>query len=146
MQITFSYPEEFTKIVESYSEEVRHVWGISSEQLDIHQFLSKFINGKHTNALSVDANANVEGKTAATVLQEISKPFLKLNNLYLIWNKACELFGKERGNYLLKAILSGAVYPNDLVLFSYVPYCWNYSAVDLALKGLPFIPRIPSTC
>lgn len=145
MFVYYSYPERFAKIVEGFPEEVRKVWGISTEQLDLNKFLSSFINGKKPSDISVDANANVDGKTSATVLQEVPKPFLKFNNLYLIWKMAKKLWDEDKANHILMMILSGWVYPNDLVLFSYTPYCWNYSAVDLALKGLPFIPRVPSS-
>lgn len=145
MLLEFSYNKEFTDIINSVSEEVKDVWGISKDKLDLNKFLTNFINGELVSSLSVDANANVEGKSVAVVLQEVAKPFLKLNNLFLIWKMARKLWGEEKASSLIRSILSGDVYPNDLVLFSYVPYCWNFSAVDVAIKGLPFIPRVPSS-
>ena len=144
LQIEYTYDEDFAKQIEWTDEALLKIWGISSEYLDLNRFLPRFINTEVVGDASVDSNSNVEGKTVASVLQEFSKPAMKLNNLYLIWDKAKEVYGEQRADEILNAILTGVLYPNDLFLFAYVPYCWNYSPIDVALKGLPFIPRVPS--
>ena len=138
-----NYPERFKKLVESVGEEYKAIWGISSKHLDLNSFLPTYINGENFKT-SVDVNANVEAKTVASLLQESSKPFMKMNNLYLIWKGAKKFWGEDEADKIILSILHGDVYPNDLVLFAYTPYCWNFSSVHLALTGLPFIPRVPS--
>lgn len=89
--------------------------------------------------LSVDPNANVAQKSIASVMQEVSKPFMKE---YCI-SKLCD-YAKSQGNSgIEKKIKEGELYVSDSHML-YSPYCWNFSVSNLMLQGLPFIPRIPS--
>lgn len=111
-------------------------------QREFNDFFDFLMNSNGVMAdMSVDPNANVAQKTIASVMQEVSKPFMKQYCLSKLAQYAeANTDNKDR---ILDRIDKGALYPSDLHMM-YAPYCWNFSVSNLMLKGLPFIPRIPS--
>jgi len=108
--------------------------------MDFKEYFDYLLNADGVVAdLSVDPNANVAQKSIASVMQEVSKPFMKEYCLSKLHG-----YAKERGfTELEQKIKDGELYVSDSHML-YAPYCWNFSVSHLMAFGLPFIPRVPS--
>ena len=108
--------------------------------MDFEKYFDYLLNTNGVVAdLSVDPNANVAQRSIASVMQEVSKPFMKDYCLSKLYSYAASLGRPE----IEKKIREGELYVSDSHML-YAPYCWNFSASHLMAFGLPFIPRIPS--
>jgi len=102
--------------------------------MDFNAYFDFLLNSKGAMAdVSADPNANVAGRSIATVMQEASKPLMK--NYCL--SKLFQHVDVER------KVKEGELYISDSHML-YAPYCWNFSVSHLMAFGLPFIPNIPS--
>lgn len=103
-------------------------------RMDFNAYFDFLLNSKGAMAdVSADPNANVAGRSIATVMQEASKPLMK--NYCL--SKLFQHVDVER------KVKEGELYISDSHML-YAPYCWNFSVSHLMAFGLPFIPNIPS--
>ena len=101
-------------------------------QLNPFEFEKNYFNGKLKN-VSIDPNANVDGKSPNNFYMEATKPYFKLMTFYKIWQ-----FGKELDpNFTLLPLLNGSVYFHDATK-SYVPYCVGASCLDVIQHGRPY--------
>lgn len=66
-----------------------------------------------------------------------------MNSLYLLWKYGKKLYGHEFANQMVERELVGEYYINDLSNVQ-KPYCFNFSAMDVMSKGLPFVKKINS--
>lgn len=96
------------------------------------EFEKDYFNHKLTN-VTIDANANVDGKSPNNFYMEATKPFFKLMTFYKIWNLGNEMYE----DFTLKPILNGSVYFHDSTK-SYVPYCVGASCLDIIQNGRPY--------
>lgn len=139
MYFKISWEQEFGDLM-------MHLWGkygrdIFTEngigdQLDLHKFSQEFFNNNSTTAdLSVDANANVSGKSVIDYNFEFPKPLQKYNSHYLIWKQLKQKYGLLEANNIIEKQINGEIYINDLANGA-MPYCFNYSTYDIALNGL----------
>lgn len=142
---TMGYNQDFANFVASFPDKILELNGISKDQLSVPTFYRTLMdkNAKLADT-SVDSNANVSSKTTAAVMQEIDKPRQRLYALQGIWDYLVEYEGMSEARQVLKAILTGLVYPHDLPLFMYNHYCYSFSAEKIMKEGLPFISRLPS--
>jgi anaerobic ribonucleoside-triphosphate reductase len=150
MLIEYSYDVNFRNTFRKLqklnkSEELLELEGIGS-QLDVAKFSKKFFNKKSgtTADLSVDANSNVDDVNVIQYTAEVAKPLHRLNAYYLLWKYAEDLFGEEKANSYLKAQFLKEVYINDFHTFGLLPYCFNFSCMDVVCSGLPFVQKIKS--
>ena len=126
-----------------YGKEMMDLDGIG-KQLDMATFGKQFFSSKHNTAdMSVDANANVDDSTVVAYENELPKPYMRLNSLYLLWKESKKFYGAEFANRIVEGQISGDFYINDLSNVQ-KPYCYNFSAYDLMTKGLPFVKKIDS--
>jgi len=137
---------------QDFSDLMHHLWGkfgreIFTEngigdQLDLNKFSQKFFNNKSTTAdVSIDANANVGGKSVIDYNFEFQKPIQKYNSHYLLWKSLKTSYGLQVANEIIEKQISGEIYIND---FSDIgsPYCFNFSTYDIALEGLNMSNRM----
>lgn len=147
MNITISYPREFSDVIEKikseHGQEFLELEGIGS-MLDTNKFASKFFDGYNVADNSVDPNANVDDNTVTGFITESNKAYLRLNSLYYMWKKVKALFGIEAANSALEAEILGSIYIHDLTGYAIKPYCWAMSAAKVVSDGLPFIKRAKS--
>lgn len=139
-----SYDGEFKKLIKSLPEHCLELEGISKEHLDINKFSKKFFTTKTIADSSIDANANVEHVGLLAYHGELMKPHLKLNSLYLLWKQIRKSFDIDTANTAITAHINGDLYINDLIGINF-PYCYNFSTMDIATRGMPFIPKIKIT-
>lgn len=148
MQITFSFKKEFDELLyhlkTKYGEELFDMDGIG-KQLDLDYFAKHFFktasSGGPTADASIDSNANVTHNDAIAFKNEASKPMMKLNSYYRLWKEIYESHGLVTANNIIEAQLTGAIYINDATDLQ-TPYCWNFSCMDIAMQGLPFVSKI----
>lgn len=137
---------------QDFSDLMHHLWGkygreIFTEngigdQLDLNKFSQKFFNNKSTTAdISIDANANVGGKSVIDYAFEFPKPLQKYNSHFLLWKSLRSSYGLVVANEIIEKQISGEIYIND---FSDIgkSYCFNFSTYDVALEGLTMAPNL----
>lgn len=150
MKIDFSYGKEFDDFFESLKgvrdyKDFATLDGIGS-QTDMVAFSKKFFGKKEqaTADVSVDSNANVDDVSVIAYEAEVPKPLFRINAYYLLWKYGKKLFGKDRAEKLCKAQFFKDLYINDFHKFAVVPYCFNFSCLDVVFSGLPFVNKIKS--
>lgn len=146
MEINFSYDKEFEELIinlkRNYGEEIFEIEGIGS-QLDLCRFSQNFYKAKVTADASVDANANVEDMSVIAYENESGKPLKRFNSLYLIWKYLKQYYGLQVANRIIEQQISGDYYINDLSGVQQA-YCFNFTAMDVCEKGLPFVTKVKS--
>ena len=147
MYIRVNFENDFEDLLlhlrSKYGKEMLDLDGIG-KQLDMANFGKQFFSSSHNCAdFSVDANANVDDSTVVAYENEMPKPFMRLNSLYLLWKGCRKFYGTEFANYVVEGQISGDFYINDLSNVQ-KPYCYNFSCYDLMTKGLPFVKKVKS--
>lgn len=137
-----SFQPEFVEclrnIEKKYGFELFQISGIG-KQLDINWFAKQFF-GKKTNTadVSVDSNSNVGLKNVVIWDNELSKPLKLISSYYRMWKGMKKKFGLDYANEAVRKQLTGEIYINDFHSFaSNLYYCYNYSTLDTAHKGIP---------
>ncbi len=146
MYIPIKYEEEFDELwknlQEKYPKELFDLEGIG-KQLDLCEFSKTFFKSVNVADSSADANSNVDDLTVVAYENELSKPWTRLNSLYLLWKYGKKTYGIEWANNAIEKELAGEYYINDLSNVQ-KPYCYNFSTFDVMNKGLPFVKKIQS--
>lgn len=137
-----SFKPEFVKcladIEREYGFDLFQLSGIG-KQLDINWFAKQFF-GKKTNTadVSVDSNSNVSLKNVVIWDNELSKPLKLISSYYRMWKGMKKKYGLEYANEAVRKQITGEIYINDFHSFaSNLYYCYNYSTLDTAHKGIP---------
>ena len=128
------------------SEELMNLDGIG-EQLDIAKFSKKFFSKRvklTTADISVDANSNVDDVGVIQYSTEVAKPLHRLNAYYLLWKYSTELFDEKTSHDILRSQFLKEIYVNDFHTFGTIPYCFNFSCMDVVCNGLSFVNKIKS--
>lgn len=146
MNIEFSYDKEFcdlmTNLKTKYGEKLFELDGIGERQLDINSFSKQYYNNRTTTAdVSIDSNANISQMDVITYMHEMPKPFFKLNSYYILWKKLRQLYNTEEANKILTMQIKGDIYIHD-AWNCQMSYCWNMSAMNVALMGLKMLKNI----
>ena len=144
MNVELSYDKEFGELMSDlhtkYGDIIFNIEGIG-KQLDLNLFSKEFFSTKTTADASIDDNSNVADSTVVSYSTELTKPYEKLNSLYLLWKEMRKLYHTDVANKIIEMQISGDIYIHDL--HSVVkPYCFNYSTYDIMNKGLPMINKI----
>ena len=132
------FKECLAEIERKYGFELFNISGIG-KQLDVNQFAKDFFGRKTNTAdISVDANSNVSLKNTIIFDQEMAKPLKLIYSYYRMWKGLKKKFGLEYANEAVRKQLTGEIYINDFHGFaSNLYYCYNYSTLDTAQKGIP---------
>ena len=145
MELNISFDPEFTAMLtdlrERYPAELFEIDGLGS-QLDINQAAKAFFNNPTgpTADQSIDPNANVVGKDVITYNYEVAKPLMKLNSYYNLWKEIKAEHGIDSANDSIYHQVMGNIYIDVWDIGR--PYCFNYSAYDIALQGLQMSNRL----
>lgn len=147
MNVEISYDKEFTDCIESLKSEYPEHFDIDGigYQLDLNKFSAEFFNNDNTADVSIDSNANVGDSSIITYGIETKKPYEKLNSYYMLWKRLKELYGIGYANDIIKMQITGVIYIHDVHgVGAGKPYCFNYSAYDVYMDGLPMVSKIKS--
>ena len=150
MQVTQTFDPEFDALIDrlrgKLPEEVFRLEGIHPDQTDIGKSSAAFFrsgSGCVADA-SIDANANVGGRTVVTYVHEVPKPLMRLNSLYNLWKELREERGTKYAAVCIAAELQGLIYINDSCDIGR-PYCFNFSCLDIARNGLKMDDKLVIT-
>lgn len=150
MIIEYSYDEQFKKDFKKLKRkdkafDLLELDGIG-DQLDVNDFSRKFFSkkGLTTADVSVDSNSNLDDVSIIQYNTEIAKPLHRLNAYYLLWKYGRRLYSEETAYNMIEAQFTKRIYINDFHTFSYSPYCFNFSCMDVVFLGLPFVNKIKS--
>ena len=152
MYVKLSYNQEFVDLIfhlkSKYGEEIFEIEGIGSSNLDLPNFAKQFFNSSENNKSvsdkSIDSNANISDvPSVINFTVEATKPYFKLNSMYKLWKECKKLYSRTIANTLIESTIIGDLYINDSTNMLF-PYCYNYSTLDLANKGLPLVNKIIS--
>lgn len=151
MILSYSYSDDFKEVFKKFqnhghAKELFDLDGISSDYLDINAFSKRFFSkkGVATADISVDSNSNVDSVDVLQYNTEITKPLLRLNSYFLLYKYTKQLYLDDVAEKVIRAQFLKEVYINDFHTFGIVPYCFNYSCMDIVMAGLPFVNRIKS--
>lgn len=153
MYVKLTYHPEFVELLyfikSKYGEHILELEGIGNSNLDLPEFAKRFFsvsdNNKSVSDKSIDSNANIaDNPSVINFAVEATKPFFKLNSLYKLWKECKKLYGRKIADDLIVSSIVGDTYLNDSVNILF-PYCYNYSTLDVANKGLPTVNKIKST-
>ena len=97
--------QEFMDIVFSIDPKIRKIQGILN--LDPFQLAEEYFESKVVADASIDANANVSGKSPVNFQSEIFKPQLKLRSYYHIWKRLVKAHGNAKADEMRRAIVTG---------------------------------------
>jgi ribonucleoside-triphosphate reductase len=100
------------KLKAKYNPKLFEMEGIGS-QLDINEFSKKLFIKNTVSDSSVDSNSNVSDFIPATYINEVSKPVLKLNSIYVLWKTLRLLYNSEIAADIIERQLNGDIYIND---------------------------------
>lgn len=112
------------------------------DQMDLNKFSRGFFkNQEATVDISIDANANVGGKSIIDYNFEFSKPLLRYNSHFLLWKELRKSYGLLKANVIIEKQITGEIYINDFGDIG-KPYCFNFGCLDVALLGLPMTNKM----
>lgn len=134
-----SFTTCLNKLLKEYGNEFAEIEGLGESQLNLTNFIDNFIDTKTVSDASIDGNANVGHKAVPTLLNEMSKPYLKLTGYNKIFYELNKKYGYKVAERWLRAQWEGWLYLHDSHSSTYTPYCYAYDLTDLAERGLYFI-------
>lgn len=135
--------ENFFNILQCYdleTEFINELKSIPYENLKIlgltkinpFSFEKEYFNN-HLKDVTIDPNANVDGKSPNNFYMEATKPLFKLLTFHKIWKKGNEIYPE----FSIKPLLNGYLYFHDSTK-GYVPYCVGASCLDIIQNGRPY--------
>jgi len=137
-----NFTTQFNKLKEKYGDKMLSINGFAEKNLNLSGFIDNFVDSENTANSTIDANANVQSKDIVNLMNEISKPYLKLlgyNKLFYEMNKK---YGYQRACEMLEAEWRGDIFIHNSSDISFRPYCFNYDLESLATKGMFFIGNL----
>jgi len=126
----FGLEPDFINELKSVPFENLDILGIN--QLNPFEFEEKYFN-ENIRDVSIDPNANIDGKSPNNFYMEATKPYFKLMTFYKLWKVGKEMYK----DFDLQYLLNGYVYFHDATK-GYVPYCVGASCLDIIQEGRPY--------
>jgi ribonucleoside-triphosphate reductase (formate) len=138
MYFKITYDQDFDDLwmhlKSKYPKKLFDVDGVGG-QLDMSSFSRDFFTNNVTADSSVDANANVDDNSVIAYVNEMPKPFFRMNSYYVLWKELKRLYGRLEANKVIEMQLAGDIYINDFHgISSKRPYSYH--------KNTPLIIKI----
>jgi len=133
-----NFTTAFNKLISEGGRELAVLNGFAEEQLSYTDFIDHFID-KNVADTSIDGNSNVRAKDICTLLNEMSKPHLKLLTFNKIFYELNKKYDYKTACDWLEAEWNGKFYLHDGNSSSQLSYCYAYDLEQLVNKGLYFI-------
>lgn len=130
---------QLTKLATKYGERFEYLNGLHSTQLNFSSFIDNFIDKTTTADASIDSNANASARDVRSLMNEMSKPQLKLFCFNKLYYELKKFYGKATADEWIKSEFSGAMYMHDSATCTLLPYCFAFSLERLAREGLFFL-------
>lgn len=137
-----NFTTQFNKLKEKYGNELLVLNGFSENNFNLSGFIDNFIDSENTADSTIDANANVQSKDIVNLINEISKPYLKMLGYNKLFYEMKKKKGFSRACEMLEAEWKGDIFIHNASDISFRPYCFNYDLEQLATKGMFFIDNL----
>lgn len=134
-----SFVIEYNRLQNAYPEKLSELNGFGDKQLNYTDFIDNFVDKQTIADASIDGNANVAHKDIVSLINEMSKPHLKLLAFNKIFHELTKKYGHDDAAEWLKGEWDGHFYLHDAHSSSCVPYCFAYDIDELVKRGLYFI-------
>lgn len=134
-----SFVIEYNRLQNAYQEKLSELNGFGDKQLNYTDFIDNFVDKQTIADASIDGNANVAHKDIVSLINEMSKPHLKLLAFNKIFHELTKKYGHDDAAEWLKGEWDGHFYLHDAHSSSCVPYCFAYDIDELVKRGLYFI-------
>lgn len=132
LRFSFTCSKEFQELYNKTKLENLQQLGIDRESLDIGTASYRYF----TKGFTIDDNANALNFGAGNYEAEIGKPWLKMDNVYMLHKKLLDY--RRNANRILNKVFDGEIYIHDLHGLLDRPYCLGISTGLMRLEGLPF--------
>lgn len=136
------YVTALNRMRQSYPKEFESINGVSETQLNFTDFIDNFVSSDNTANSTIDANANVQSKDIVNLLNEVSKPHLKLLGYNKLFYEMVKKYGLARAQEMLESDWKGDIFIHNSSDISFRPYCFNYDLEALATKGMYFVSNL----
>jgi anaerobic ribonucleoside-triphosphate reductase len=135
LKIGRNVEKDFWNIVDSVPVEILTIQGLNN--LDLFDLADKYLESERVSDVSIDVNANVDGREPVNFQSEIEKPQLKLRSFYILWKKISDLYSRNIADTALRAMLDGSLYFHDITKID-MPYCFAFDTSFLMNYGRPY--------
>lgn len=123
---------------EKVTDELMRMHGLDPQRFDFLSTVDTIVgNGVHINAISIDDNANKEGKNFGSAVQEAIAPVRKAIGFDYYYRKTKELYGEQEAKRLFGKILDYSIPLSDEGNV-YTCYCWSFNASLFVVGGKRF--------
>lgn len=129
------FDKEFVELIDSIPYELKKLHGIA--ELDPFVLADKYLGMDSVADISIDPNANINGKSPVNFTSEIYKPITKVRSLNIMWKEIKAMHDVELANKCIEMCLNGSLYFNDLVKID-VPYCYSSDTSNWMNNGRPY--------
>ena len=126
---------QLERLVTKYGEKFEKLNGLHSTQLNFSSFIDNFID-KTTADASIDSNANASAKDVRSLMNEMSKPQLKLFCFNKLYYEMKKFYGKSTADEWIENEFSGAMYMHDAATCTLLPYCFRGDTRIITNKGI----------
>lgn len=133
LEFGFTCTPEFQQLYNRLNQKQVDRLGVGRNQLDLGEVSLRYF----TEGFTVDDNANARNFGSGNYTAEVTKPYFKLNNLYLL-HKGLSKKQTGLGSSILAKIFNGELYVHDLHHLCDKPYCVGLSLNLMRLDGLRF--------
>ena len=104
------YVTALNRMRQSYPKEFESINGVSETQLNFTDFIDNFVSSDNTANSTIDANANVQSKDIVNLLNEVSKPHLKLLGYNKLFYEMVKKYGLARAQEMLESDWKGDIF------------------------------------
>lgn len=140
IKLDFDFEQALDKLNHDYGQKLAKLNGLAKDQLDYTTFIDNFIDkSSNVAASSIDANANVSIKDVTSLLNEMSKPHMKLLSMNKVFYEIKKTEGVEFAKKWLEMEWRGDFYLHDAFNSSFLSYCFSYDLTEIATRGLFFV-------
>lgn len=133
------FVNSFRYLCRKYGEQFKLLNGFSDSQLNYTDFIDNFIREDTIADVSIDSNANVGSKDVVSLINEMSKPHLKLLAFNKLFYEMKKKYGVQTAREWMEGEWNGKFYLHDFFSTTMLPYCYAYDLELLVNKGLFFI-------
>lgn len=135
LSIGESLDYRFVHLINSFPPEVLKLNGIY--KIDPFLLAEEYYKTDVVANVSIDPNANINGKSPVNFQSEIFKPILKLRAMHTAWKTIDKKWGEYAANECLTACLNGKLYHHDWTKYD-VPYCFAPDSSFWMHEGRPY--------
>lgn len=126
------------------SDRLERMNGFHNDNLNFSSFIDAFIDANIPAEVTIDGNANSSAHDVCTLMNDMTKPHLKLLAFNKIFYELNKKYGLQDAKDWLTLEWIGALYLHDSATSSTKSYCFAYDLDQLVEKGLFFVNKFPA--